>query len=114
MPSNYFCKQLNLRRKLAKSSTFKGGEYYFQSDAVKHIDQDKIETKFKRQDNQGEVVSAVKINCSTQSMLTSQIVVKDYASGKTHLLKSDKAATTFYKVPEGTVQEVAVNKVCHQ
>lgn len=98
-----------------KIASVKGQEFYYLSDAVRRIDADKIETKFKRQDKQGEVISAVKINCSTRSMLTTQVVVNDYTTGKTHVLNSDnqgQAATTYYKIPKGTVQDAAVTKVC--
>lgn len=98
-----------------KVATVKDGEYYFHSDAIKRIDQDKVETKFKRRDQIGEVISAVRINCATQSMLTTQVIVKDYTTGKAHILNSDtkgQAGTTYYKVPNGTAQAAAVNKVC--
>lgn len=85
------------------------------SDAVRKIEADKVETRFKRQDKQGEVISAVRINCSARSMVITQVIVNDYMTGKTHVLNSDKqgqAATPYYKIPKGTVQDAAVTKIC--
>ena len=99
-----------------KVADVQGEEYYFLADAVKNIDQYKVETKFKRRNQTGEVISAVRINCATKSMLTTQVVVKDYTTGKEHILNSDtngQAGTTYYKVPTGTVQAAAVNRICH-
>lgn len=97
-----------------KITTIQGQDFYIQSDAIQRVEPNKIETRFKRQDQDSETISAVRLDCSARSMLTTQIIIKNHLTGKTHVLNSDIGAKTYFKIPNGTAQAMALNKVCQR